>query len=124
MKKIIFFIIAVTSLPLISSGQFLSEEERDSINTLSRLDHQQTMEQLGITELRPGPSGDPNAPNAANSDESKVQEYTLPTLLEFEDGTEVRTDSDWQERRAEIVELFDREMYGRSLLSLRKDIIE
>lgn len=71
------------------------------------------MEKLGISELRPGPSGNPEAPNAANSDESKVETYTLPSLLEFRDGSQVETGSDWQERRSEIVELFDREMFGR-----------
>lgn len=71
------------------------------------------MEQLGFTELRSVPSGNPEAPNAANSDESKVEPYTLPDLLVFEDGSKVETPSDWSERRKEIVELFDREMYGR-----------
>ena len=71
------------------------------------------MEQLGMSELRAGPSGNPEASNAANSDESKVQPYTLPELLEFEDGTQVQTPSEWEARRAEIVELLDREMLGR-----------
>jgi predicted SnoaL-like aldol condensation-catalyzing enzyme len=34
-------------------------------------DHQRMMRLLGITALRPGPSGDPKAPNAANTDESR-----------------------------------------------------
>ncbi|MDR9364322.1 MAG: hypothetical protein RI575_03205 [Balneolaceae bacterium] len=113
MKKLILFITIAVCLPLSSSGQFLSEEERESINTLSAQDHQVMMEKLGISEVRPGPSGDPNAPNAANSDESKVKDYTLPTLLQFENGIKVESPSDWQERKDEIFELFDREMYGR-----------
>jgi len=113
MKKLILFIIVAVSLPLSSYGQFLSEEARDSINRLSAQDHQVMMEKLGISELRPGPSGDPNAPNAANSNESKVEDYTLPILLEFENGSAVESPSDWQDRKDEIFELFDREMYGR-----------
>jgi len=31
-------------------------------------DSQNMMQQLGIKKLRPGPSGDPNAPNHANYD--------------------------------------------------------
>lgn len=33
------------------------------------------MQQLGITKLRPGPSGNPDSPNAANTDESKANPY-------------------------------------------------
>ena len=32
--------------------------------------------QLGITAMRPGPSGNPSAPNAANSDEAKANPFT------------------------------------------------
>ena len=65
-----------------------SQEERERINKLSREDHQLMMQQLGITELRPGPSGNPEAPNAANTDESKATPYTsLPDPLMFSDGT-------------------------------------
>lgn len=113
MKKLILFIIVAACLPITSSGQFLSEEERDSINTVSRLDHQRMMEQMGVSELRSGPSGNPQAPNAANSDESKVKPYTLPALMEFEDGEEVESETDWAQRKSEIRELFDREMFGR-----------
>jgi hypothetical protein len=42
-------------------------------------DHLRMMRLLGITSLRPGPSGDPNAPNAANTDESKANPYRRPT---------------------------------------------
>ncbi len=113
MRKLLLFIFVAACLPITSSGQFLSEEERDSINTISRLDHQRMMEELGISELRSGPSGNPEAPNAANSDESKVKPYTLPKLLEFEDGQKVESVADWGRRKNEIKELFDREMYGR-----------
>lgn len=64
-----------------------SKAERDSLHKLSRQDHQLMMKKLGITELRPGPSGDPNAPNAANDDESKAKTYdSLPDPLTFNDG--------------------------------------
>ncbi|MGD8414378.1 MAG: acetylxylan esterase, partial [Candidatus Latescibacterota bacterium] len=77
--------------------------------------HQRMMDLLGIDSLRPGPSGDPNAPNAANSDESKATTYSiLPDPLIMNSGEPVTTaDSWWKARRPEIVELFDREVYGR-----------
>jgi len=80
----------------------------------SEQDHQRLMELLHITELRRGPDGDPKSPNAANVDESKVPPYTLPDPLRFNSGQVVKTASDWwAKRRPEIVEDFDREIYGR-----------
>jgi hypothetical protein len=78
-------------------------------------DHGRMMELLGITSLRPGPSGNPAAPNAANTDESKASPYTsLPDPLVMKDGERVTTAQQWwQARRPEIVEDFDREVYGR-----------
>jgi lysophospholipase L1-like esterase len=78
-------------------------------------DHRRTMELLGITALRPGPSGDPSAPNAANTDESKASPYAaLPNPLVLTHGERVTTPHQWWDaRRPEIVEAFDREVYGR-----------
>ncbi len=73
------------------------------------------MEQLGIKALRPGPSGKPDAPNAANYDPEKANPYPdLPDPLTLKNGQKVTTpDSWWQQRRPEIVEDFEREVYGR-----------
>jgi hypothetical protein len=79
----------------------------------TQADHKQLLEQLKITSLRPGPSGDPNSPNAANADEAKVAPYTLPDPLVFRNGKRVTTAREWSRRRAEIFEEFDREIYGR-----------
>ncbi|WP_425395855.1 alpha/beta hydrolase family protein [Aeoliella sp.] len=77
-------------------------------------DHQNMMQQLGITRLRPGPSGNPSDPNAANTDESKANPYPeLPELMTLADGSKVTTADQWQQRRAEIVEDFEREVLGR-----------
>lgn len=78
-------------------------------------DHKLMMQQLGISEIRRGADGrDPNAPNAANYDESKGNPYPeLPAVLKFDDGKPVRSARDWKKRRAQIVEHFDREVYGR-----------
>lgn len=92
----------------------LSPQARDSINKLSAQDHQLMMQLLGITALRPGPSGNPQAPNAANTDESKASPYTsLPDPLVFKDGTKVKTAKAWDKRRQELMEDFSREIYGR-----------
>jgi hypothetical protein len=78
-------------------------------------DHENMMKQLGITQLRPGPSGNPDAPNAANTDESKANPYPqLPGLMTLKDGTKVTTAEQWRQlRRPEIVEDFEREVLGR-----------
>jgi len=92
----------------------LSQEARDSINRESSKDHQLMMKMLGITELRPGPSGNPQAANAANTDESKVSpNIELPDPLIFNDGSKVNSAEQWEKRRQEIIEDFDREVYGR-----------
>ena len=48
-----------------------------------------------------------------NSDEAKVGPYTLEDPLSFADGCKVLTPADWRERRSEILQIFEREMYGR-----------
>ena len=79
-------------------------------------DHQRLMDLLHIASLRPGADGhNPNAPNAANYDESKANPYpNLPDPLIMNDGRKVTTPAMWwDQRRPEIVEFFDREIYGR-----------
>ena len=48
-----------------------------------------------------------------NYDESRVAPYELEDPLKFADGRPVRTAADWERRRAEILGIFAREMYGR-----------
>src|SRR5688500_15355207 len=78
-------------------------------------DHKDMMEQLGITKLRPGPSGNESAPNHANYDEALANPYpTLPDPLALDNGKKVTSAAMWWTlRRPEIVEHFDREVYGR-----------
>lgn len=73
------------------------------------------MEQLGIKRLRPGPSGNVNATNAANYDPAKANPFPdLPDPLTLKNGTKVTTaDQWWKLRRPEIVEDFEREVIGR-----------
>jgi hypothetical protein len=78
-------------------------------------DHKDMMQQLGITKLRPGPSGRVGATNEANYDESKANPFPdLPDPLTLKNGKKVITaDAWWKERRPEIVEDFEREVFGR-----------
>ena len=79
-------------------------------------DHQRLMDLLHINTLRPG--ADPNHPqaeNAVNYDESKANPYPkLPDPLVLKNRKKVTTAKVWwNKRRPEIVEDFDREVYGR-----------
>ena len=112
MKPAIFLLLSFL-LALPAWAQML-QQQRDSLNKLTQADHQLMMEMLGIDSLRPGPSGNPQAPNAANSDESKVRYEDVPDPLVFENGKPVKKVKDWEKRKAELFELFDREMYGRT----------
>jgi hypothetical protein len=78
-------------------------------------DHQNMMDQLGIKALRPGPSGNEKAPNHANYDESKANPYpNLPDPLMMNNGQKVTTPQMWWEkRRPEIVEMYEKYVYGR-----------
>ncbi len=74
------------------------------------------MEALHITSLRRGADGNNRqAPNYQNTDESKANPYSnLPDPLVLKNGKKVTTPEIWwKERRPEIVEDFDREVYGR-----------
>ncbi|MCQ2180018.1 MAG: hypothetical protein MJY91_07960 [Bacteroidales bacterium] len=50
---------------------------------------------------------------AQNYDKSKIPPYTLEDPLTFVNGKKVRNARDWEARRAEILEIFQNEMYGR-----------
>jgi hypothetical protein len=78
-------------------------------------DHQNMMDQLGIKALRPGPSGNEKAPNHANYDEAMANPYPdIPDPLTRNNGQKVTTAKLWwEERRPEIVEMFEKYVYGR-----------
>ena len=76
----------------------------------SQQDHDRQMRLLKISGFPPGP----DAYQAATYDETTATPYpTLPDPLVMNDGTKVTTPAQWTKRRAEIKELFDREIYGR-----------
>ena len=82
--------------------------EQLAIREAAEKDHQRMMDLLGIKQLRPGASNDPNSPNPANYDESKANVYpTLPNPLVLNDGQPVTSAKIWwKQRRPEIVETF------------------
>src|SRR5258706_3246246 len=85
------------------------------LNWTAQQDHKNMMEQLGITRLRPGPSGQPGATNSANYDPAKANPFPdLPDALTLQNGQKVTSAEVWaKQRRPEIVEDFEREVIGR-----------
>ncbi len=86
------------------------------VHLTAEQDHKRMMELLGIVSLRPGADPNrPDAPNAVNYDEAKANPYPkLPDPLVLKNGERVTSaEVWWKRRRPEIVEDFDREIYGR-----------
>jgi len=121
MKKITGLVAMGLMITLNSYSQFgrLSPADslrRDSTNRVTQADYNQMLGQLNIKSVRPGANGnDPKAPNAANYDETKANPYpNLPDPLILKNGKKVTTAKMWwDQRRPEITEDFDREIYGR-----------
>ena len=107
MKKVVFLVMLSTLTECLRAQQpvvFTSDQDRKNM-----------MDQLGIKALRPGPSGDEKAPNHANYDEALANPYpNYPDALILTNGKRVTSaDLWWSKRRPEIVEDFEREVYGR-----------
>ena len=114
---LVFLVSSAMDLPvqgaeLDASGQAKAGEP---LNWTAREDHSNMLHQLGITRLRPGPSGQPGATNSANYDPAKANPFPdLPEVLKFKSGQKVTTaEMWWKQRRPEIVEDFEREVIGR-----------
>ena len=99
-------------LPRISAPVHLTAEE----------DHQRLMDLLGMKELRRGADSNAKSPHAANYDESKANVYSnLPNPLVLNNGKRVTSSRVWwTRRRPQIMEDFDREIYGRVPSNLPK----
>src|SRR4030095_14075206 len=101
--SLLFFL---TTLTATASGQSASSH----VVMTSQQDRQRLMDLLKITAF---PSG-PGAYLASTYDERTANPYPVfPDPLTFNDGSKVKSAADWKRRRAEIVEMFDREVYGR-----------
>jgi hypothetical protein len=74
-------------------------------------DYQNMLDQLGIKKVRKGR----DARAKDTSDEATANPYkdSMPDLMTFKDGTKVTAADQWPRRRAEIVEDFERGVYGR-----------
>ncbi|MEO8886040.1 MAG: acetylxylan esterase [Mucilaginibacter sp.] len=104
-----------TLLVLLMASTAAMAQNKPPVNFTADQDHKNMMDQLGIKALRPGPSGNESAPNHANYDVDKANPYpNLPDLLTLKNGKKVTTaDQWWHQRRPEVKEDLEREVYGR-----------
>jgi len=101
---------------ILSTSFVLLAQAPPPVQLTAQEDRQRLLDLLHITSLRNGANGsNPQAPNYANYDESKANPYPdLPDPLLLKNGKKVTTAKMWwEQRRPEIVEDFDREIYGR-----------
>lgn len=74
-------------------------------------DQANMMKQLGIKSLRRG--ADPNNQSVFDEATANPYKHTMPDVLTMKDGTKVIRPDQWAKRRKEILEDFEREIYGR-----------
>ena len=93
----------------VSEAQSPAQQDRQR---LAQQDRQRIMNLLGITSIPPGAQSS----NPDTYDESKAEPFpALPHPLVMNDGRRVTSaDMWWKLRRPEIVEDFEREVYGRT----------
>ena len=113
---LIFFVSTLggqQTAPPPTPGRGQPSPQQLAIQQGNKEDHQQTMSQLHIASLRPGVNA--RVAGSANYDEAKANPYPdLPDALTLKNGKKVTTAKVWwDQRRPEIVEDFDREVYGR-----------
>jgi hypothetical protein len=117
MKKTMIVILIL----IISKSAYTQNVSIDStkfpklVTFTTQQDHENMMKQLGIKSLRPGPSGNESDPNHANYDEAIANPCPqLPDVLTLNNGKKVTTaDTWWKQRRPEIIDALEREMYGK-----------
>ena len=94
----------------------MSNVNRDSLRAITVQDHAQMMSQIGVTSVRPPLDGyATEGPDAANYNELTANPYPFyPDALTMFDGRKVTTAQQWfNERRPELVKVFEDEVYGR-----------
>jgi hypothetical protein len=109
------FLTGMANSTIAQTAKIDSARYPKPVEFTAQQDQENMMKQLGITKLRPGPSGNESAPNHANYDESAANPCPqLPDVLTTKNGKKVTTaDMWWKERRPEIAADIEKELYGR-----------
>jgi hypothetical protein len=102
---------ALLAVALLAPPSSLAQDKPPEAVPAAYDDYQNMLDQLGIKKMRPGRDG--RGRDTSNEATANPFKDTIPDLMTFEDGTKVKTAGQWAKRRAEIVEEFEREVYGR-----------
>ena len=115
MKTLLFLLLVTSAASAFAQPAIDSSRYPRPVSFTAQQDQAQMMQQLGIKKLRPGANGNESAPDHANYDELLANPCPqLPDALTTKNGKKVTTaDQWWQQRRPEIVEDLEREVYGR-----------
>jgi len=81
-------------------------------------DYQNMLDQLGIKRIRKG--RDARVSDSSHEATANPYKETLPDLMTFKDGTKLRSADQWPKRRGEILDDFEREVYGKIPKSVPK----
>lgn len=74
-------------------------------------DYQYMLNKLGIKKMRRGRDG--RGKDTSSEETANRYKDSMPALMTLKNGDKVKTAEQWWKRRAEIVEEFEREVYGR-----------
>ena len=117
MKKLTTcFVLLILTKVLAAQVTTIDSSKYPKLTTFTNQQDLENMrQQLGIKKSRPGFSGNESDPNHANYDESKANPCPeLPDILTLNNGKKITTvDEWWKQRRPEIIEGFEKEVYGR-----------
>lgn len=111
-----YILIALLILSNITAGAQVDSTLYPKLTVFTAAqDHDNMKQQLGIKKLRPGFSGNNADPNHANYDTAVADPCPLlPDILTLNNGSKVNTSDIWRkQRRPELIELFEKEVYGR-----------
>jgi hypothetical protein len=111
-KQTFAWVLGVLLVAAGLSAQQAQTPQQQERQRIAQQDRQRIMDLLGITSLPPGAQSS----NPDTYDESNAEPFpALPHPLFMNDGRRVRTvEMWWKERRPEIAEDFEREVYGRT----------
>jgi len=107
----LFTVVLLTSPSSFGQGPFKGPGKLPDFIPAGYDDYQNMLDQLGIKKVRKGRDG--KGPDTSSEATANPFKETMPELMNFKDGTKVTSADQWPKRRAEIVEEFDREVYGR-----------
>ena len=85
-------LLLVVGLLTASKTAIAQDTKPEPVIFTTQEDHQNMLQQLGITKLRPGRNGDAKSQNGANYDEANANPYpNLPDLMQLANGEQVTT---------------------------------